>query len=177
MTSKQSTALIYGAPFTAIMLIVVSIKGRFFGDGLTTVLVSIFCVAACILAVIGLKQASRGDTTWLPSFAALTTFKVLAFCAGCTAATLLIKDHFDINGPLSSPPVTFMVLLLAAPLFAISSLLSVLVFLIASLTVRLVPKLLKTDISPQSKTKAVQAANITAFSLGLFLIFVVCKVG
>jgi len=45
------------------------------------------------------------------------------------------------------------------------------------LTVRLVPKLLKTDISPQSKTKAVQAANITAFSLGLFLIFVVCKVG
>ncbi len=177
MTSKQSMALIYGAPFTAIMLLVVSIKGRFFNGGLITVLVSIICAAACVLVIVGLKQASRGDTTWLPSFAALTTFKVLAFCAGCTIATLLIKDQFDVSSPPSSPPLKFLVILIAAPLFAVISLLSVFIFLIASLSVRFVPKLLKADISPQSKAKAVQAANITAFVLGLILIFVVCKVG
>ena len=177
MTSKQNTALIYGAPLTAIMFAAISIKKRFFEGGVAALLVSTVCVAAGVLAVIGMKQASRRDAAWLPAFAALTTFKVLVFCAGCTAAALLIRDDFAASGPPSSPPLRFVMLLLAAPLFAAGSLLSVLVFLIASLGLRFVPKLRKADISPQSKAKAVQAANITAFGLGLVMIFVVCKFG
>lgn len=178
MSDKQNIAVICCAPVAASVLILGILRANFFSDAVNIILACIILVTACTVILIGLKQASRKEALWLPSFAALATFKCLAFCSFCAYIALWVADILDVT-TLSrvAPPIEFILLMTFAPLIGFCLLLSVFVFFIAMLIVRLVPRAHRKSLSASSRVRATRAANVAALCLGLLSVCVISKIG
>ena len=116
----------------------------------------------CLLTTGGLRRGCRKDETWLPSFAASTTFKAFVFKAfvfwvACAAVPLWIRAYHT-----GDNMVEFGMFLL---------------FPAVILIFWLVPKARRTLTATINRTRAMRFANVALFCVGFLIVGVVAITG
>lgn len=169
MTDRRSLALLYAVPVAACALTAVGLWGFWghFSDHWLSVITMYslwpMSVTAGVLTALRLRRTANRGGRWLPAFVALTTLKALALWELCV--TLGSGMRYPYEGPNG-----FILLYMTLPtVLILCTVLSVVVFALASLVVRLLPKPQEGATSAARRVKATWVANAAVLTVGLTL--------
>lgn len=122
----------------------------------------------CALTALGLRRSYQKDETWLPSFAASTVFKAFGFWVSCVFVPLWIKAYH--NGDNMVEVGMYLLFSMAVFLGFLASMFTYVLF-------RLVPKVRRTLMPANSKTRAVRLANVGLLGVGFLIASVAAITG